>query len=155
MTSQWARWCLKSPASTLITQPFVQGADQWKYQSSVSLAFVRGIHRGPVNSPHKGPVTRKIFPFDDVIMLGCTMRLWNGLNQCSYYPCTSCIFDDDGYSDWTASFLTDFQYSIMEIQCLVLSEIDVKFWPKFWNLFFNAIFCKIMQNSVAISAHCI
>ena len=40
-------------------------ADQRKYQSSASLAFVRGI---PVNSPHKGPVTRKIFPFDDVIM---------------------------------------------------------------------------------------
>ena len=44
------------------------GADQRKYQSSASLAFVRGIHRGPVNSPHKMPVTRKMFPFDDVIM---------------------------------------------------------------------------------------
>ena len=41
---------------------------QRKHQSSASLAFVRGIHRGPVNSPHKGPVTRKMFPFDDVIM---------------------------------------------------------------------------------------
>ena len=29
---------------------------------------MRGIHRGPVNSPHKWPVTRKMFPFDDVIM---------------------------------------------------------------------------------------
>ena len=37
-------------------------------QSSASLAFVWGIHRGPVNSPHKWPVTRKMFPFDDVIM---------------------------------------------------------------------------------------
>ena len=27
-----------------------------------------GIHRWPVKSPHKGPVTRKMFPFDDVIM---------------------------------------------------------------------------------------
>ena len=44
------------------------GADQIKHQSSASLAFVRGIHRSPVNSPHKGPVTRKMFPFDDVIM---------------------------------------------------------------------------------------
>ena len=44
------------------------GADQRKHQSSASLAFVRGIHRWPVNSPHKWPVTRKIFPFDDVIM---------------------------------------------------------------------------------------
>ena len=42
--------------------------DQRKHQSSTSLAFVWGIHRWPVNSPHKGPVTRKMFPFDDVIM---------------------------------------------------------------------------------------
>ena len=44
------------------------GADQRKHQTSASLAFVRGIHRRPVNSPHKWPVTRKMFPFDDVIM---------------------------------------------------------------------------------------
>ena len=44
------------------------GADQRKHQSSASLAFVREIHRWPVNSPHKWPVTRKMFPFDDVIM---------------------------------------------------------------------------------------
>ena len=43
-------------------------ADKRKHQSSASLAFVWGIHRGPVNSPHKWPVTRKMFPFDDVIM---------------------------------------------------------------------------------------
>ena len=47
------------------------GTDERKHQSSGSLAFVRGVHRWPVNSPHKGPVTRKIFPFDDVIMLRC------------------------------------------------------------------------------------
>ena len=45
-------------------------ADQRKHQSSASLAFVRGIHRGPVNSPHKWPVTRKMFPLDDITMLG-------------------------------------------------------------------------------------
>ena len=44
-------------------------ADQRKHQSSASLACVWGIHRGPVNSPHKWPVTRKMFPLDDVIML--------------------------------------------------------------------------------------
>ena len=37
------------------------GADQRKHQSSASLAFVRGIHRLPVNSPHNGPVMRKCF----------------------------------------------------------------------------------------------
>ena len=44
------------------------GVNQRKHQSSAFLAFVRGIHRSPVNSPHKAPVTRKMFPFDDVIM---------------------------------------------------------------------------------------
>ena len=44
------------------------GADQRKYQSSTSLTFVQGIHRWPANSPHKGPATRGMFPFDDVIM---------------------------------------------------------------------------------------
>ena len=44
------------------------GADQRKHQNSASLAFVRGIHRWPVNSPHKGPVKGKMIPFDDVIM---------------------------------------------------------------------------------------
>ena len=44
------------------------GADQRKHQSSASLAFVCGIHRWPVNSAHKWPVTRKKFPFHDVIM---------------------------------------------------------------------------------------
>ena len=49
-------------------------ADQRKHQISVSLAFVRGIHRGPGTSPHKGPVTRKIFPFDDASMKTFTAR---------------------------------------------------------------------------------
>ena len=44
-------------------------ADQRKHQSSASLVFVRGIHRWPVNSPHREPGTRNMFPFDDVIMI--------------------------------------------------------------------------------------
>ena len=36
-------------------------ADQRKHRSSASLAFVRGIHRWPANSHHKGPVTQKMF----------------------------------------------------------------------------------------------
>ena len=45
------------------------GADQRKHQSSAPLAFARGIYRRLVNSPHKWPVTRKMFLFDDIIML--------------------------------------------------------------------------------------
>ena len=53
---------------TIVYSAVYSGADQRKHQSSVSLAFVWGIHRGPGNSPHKWPVTRKTFPFDDGIM---------------------------------------------------------------------------------------
>ena len=53
---------------TIVYSTVYSGADQRKHQSSVSLAFVRVIHRGQVNSPHNWPVTRKMFPFDDVIM---------------------------------------------------------------------------------------
>ena len=54
-----------------------------KYQSSASLAFVRGIHRWPVNSPHKWPVTRKMFPFDDVIMMAASLFKPRFLSRCS------------------------------------------------------------------------
>ena len=54
---------------TIVYSTVYSDADQRKHQSSASLAFVRGIRRGPVNSPHKWPVTRKMFPFHDVIMI--------------------------------------------------------------------------------------
>ena len=54
---------------TIVYSIVYSDADHRKHQSSASLAFVRRIHRGPVNSPHKWPVTRKMLPFDDVIML--------------------------------------------------------------------------------------
>ena len=52
----------------IVCSTVCSGADQRKHQCSASLAFVKGIHRSPVDSPHKGPVTRKMLPFDDVIM---------------------------------------------------------------------------------------
>ena len=54
---------------TVVYSIVYSGVNQRKHQSSASLAFVREIHRGPVNFPHKWPVTRKMFPFDDVIMM--------------------------------------------------------------------------------------
>ena len=68
MTSQ-----ITSP--TIVYSTVYSDAGQRKHQSSASLAFVRGIYWGPVNSPHKRPVTRKMFPFHDVIMDG--ISLWS------------------------------------------------------------------------------
>ena len=53
---------------TIVYSAVYSDAGHRKHQSSASLAFVRWIHRGPVNSPHKWPATRKMFPFDDVII---------------------------------------------------------------------------------------
>ena len=53
---------------TIVYSIVYSNTDQRKHQSAASLAFMRGMHRGPVNSPHKWPLMRKRFPFDDVIM---------------------------------------------------------------------------------------
>ena len=63
------------------------GADQRKHQSSSSLAFVSGIHRWPVASPHKVPVTWIMFPFEDIIMAGSISMPWYhfGINHRSLW----------------------------------------------------------------------
>ena len=50
------QWCHNERVS-IVYSTVCSGTDQCKHQSSASLAF-----------PHKGPVTREIFPLDDVIM---------------------------------------------------------------------------------------
>ena len=94
------------------------GTDHRKRQSSTSLAFVRGIHRGPVNSPHKGPVTRKRFPFDDVIMECKQPMLGNefeylykvtGLLQCQMLP-------------WNRSYYRWYTRNICDVYLLFLSN---------------------------------
>ena len=74
---------------TIVYLTIYAGTDQRKYQSSASLAFVRRIHRWPVDSLHNGPVTQKMFPFDGVFRLRifqAKLLAWgpvscNGLNK--------------------------------------------------------------------------
>ena len=61
---------------TSLTIVYSAVSHQRKHQSSASLAFVREIHRLPVNSPHKVPGSGKMFPFDDVIM-GLLEWMWS------------------------------------------------------------------------------
>ena len=46
-----------------------------------STVYSGADHRGPVNSPHKWPVTRKMFPFDDVSM---NLSDWFRVNHCPF-----------------------------------------------------------------------
>ena len=54
---------------TIVYSNVYSGTDQRKHQKSTQLAFVWGIHRWPVNSLHKRPVTWKMFLFDGVIVM--------------------------------------------------------------------------------------
>ena len=73
------------PHECLFNRP---GADQRKHESFASLAFVRVIHRRPVNSPHKWSVSRKMFPFDDVIM---GSQRWQWVT-CCLEETSACIY---------------------------------------------------------------
>ena len=72
---------------TIVYSTVYSGADQRKHQSSAPLAVVWGIHRWPANCPHKGPVMRNMFPFDDVIMYeSFNMQWWyTDYIQCIFY----------------------------------------------------------------------
>ena len=119
---------------TIIYSIVFSGADQRKHQSSASLAFVRGIHQWPVNSSQRGPVTRKMFPFDDAIIL----RVSVGLLSFDLSP--KCI-SDGGYPIWCnpqhINILGRNKYSFTRdiFKFIFLSKADV-FSIKFqWNLF--------------------
>ena len=73
VTSSWASWRLISPAPWVLAHPFVQTQIKKTHQSSASLAFVRGIPPWQVDSSYQGLVTRKMIPFDEVIVNCC----WN------------------------------------------------------------------------------
>ena len=86
----WARWTVlfawhykdvimsavaSQITSLTIVHSTVYSRRRSNNQNSASLAFVRGIHRWPVNFPHKGPVMRKMFPFHDDAMDPAIVRI--------------------------------------------------------------------------------
>ena len=91
------------------------GANQRTHQSSASLAVVRGIHRGPMNSPHKWPVTRKMFPFDDVIMS-------------SYFPVQ--LTEHERIWKPEANFIT--KHIFLDDDYLITSEISLQYMVLVW-----------------------
>ena len=85
------------------------------HQSSASVAFVRGIHRWPVNSPHKRPLTRKMFPFDDVFIMISKISLspqsrWSHTQN----KCDPNIIRTDQIREWNMSYYTKYQRQQLE-----------------------------------------
>ena len=79
---------------TIVYSTVYSGADQSTHQSSASLAFVWGIHWGPVNSPHKGLVTGKMFPFDDVIIWAKASLPERNVASLMTSPVVHIVFED-------------------------------------------------------------
>ena len=99
---------------TILYWTVYSGTDQRKHQSSESLAFVRGIHRWLVNSLHKWLVTRKMFPFDDVIMTHSNMHAYSWSIHCI---------------NWNASIKLCF-VPIMSVTGLkYFSDFKAQWWP--------------------------
>ena len=70
---------------TVVYSTVYSGADQRKHKSSATLVFVGAVHRWPVNSPHKRPVTRKMFRFGEVIIHIINRTLGTGWWKLSDY----------------------------------------------------------------------
>ena len=100
-------------------------ADQRKHQSSASLAFVWGIHWWPMNFSYKRAVTRKMFPFDHVIM-----KIWNGNGAMAHIAILQTIAENKklhsylqigipvpGKNCWISDIKWLHSYSIMLFEC--------------------------------------
>ena len=114
---------------TIVYSTVYSDADQRKHQSSASLAFVWGIHRGPVNSPHKWPVTWKMFPFDDVIMPPIKVNNndgWSDLNRHTYIK---------------QRFLLSWHNKAWN-HCMSFGIVH------FWKYFHERQFCSLLQISL-------
>ena len=95
---------------TIVFSAIQSGADQRKHQSYASLW---GIHRGLVNSPHKGPVTRKMFPFDDVIMWEHFYWQWNEcIIKCRFVRADPKKFSFNKHSQITLKLWATSKYTI-------------------------------------------
>ena len=130
---------------TIVYPTVYSDAVQRKHQSPASLAFVRGIHWGPVNSPHRRPVTRKLFPFDGVIMLLVVLRstpqpstVGAAACACSAFRGLTCI---NNTSSTECEFVSEKQYLISRIKhivraCCIECQLIV---PKSPSLYFTDI----------------
>ena len=136
------------------------GAYQRKHQSSASLAFVRGIHWGPVNYPHKWPVTRKMFPFDDVIMqwgLGHQSLSTSALHLVksvyvviflilSVIPSTSSWWNQYT-SIWRLFFFTEqAKLNSYRIECTIPNCCSCSNFPSIYSVFISKFYCVKLCN---------
>ena len=123
---------------TIIYSTVYLGANQRKYQSSASLAFMGGIHRWPVNSPHKRPVTRKMFPFDDVIIAVACVSLLAASRGLACRGTALCLWEQGLLRGDTAGLLSvgplgsNFSEILIKIGNFSFTKIHLKMSSATW-----------------------
>ena len=115
---------------TIVYSSIYSGADQRKHQSSASLAFVRGIHRWPV--------TRKMFPFDDAIII----TVWLSMQPVKF----------------TVKLHTPrILACITHILCACINKIEISlvccFYINFCGISLNSIICSISFMNLGETYH--
>ena len=115
---------------TVVCSSVYSGADQRKHQSSASQAFVRGIHRWPVNSPHKGPVTQK--PRAPSKYKDCLSRYVDFHYSDKTVARPSYLYDGRSYTDNTSLFWNEYVRCNQPCNYLGLSK-----WRDFKILAYN------------------
>ena len=135
---------------TVVYSTVYSDADQRKHQSSASLAFCVGNSPGPVNSPHKGPVTRKMFPFDDVIMCPWNLVVKQGQVITSHRHGGMQLLVpalDTGYGVGTSYYITRTLWGAITCPChwySVLAQFSSYIrWYKLYHIFLVLLFVHI------------
>ena len=83
--------------------------------------FVRGIHRSPVDSPHKGPATRKPFPCDNIIMTAHLHCAYNIVKtSVTVYPIKCALFELHCWLSQSQSSNLNYMGKIR--QCLTIAK---------------------------------
>ena len=154
LTSSWEQWRLKSPASRRFAQLFVQAQIKETVKHSASLAFVRRIRGWPVISPHKGPVTRKMLPFDDIMKSAERVTSTIKVNKKIYVDATTSLalglfgwyfgekanvnnwwgISRDVIHRWLSLDFYDDKSTLVQVMtrcCQVTSHYPKQYWPIF------------------------
>ena len=127
----------QSTGVSIVYITICSNADQRKHQSSASLAFVRGIHRWAVNSRHKGSVTRKMFSFDDGVMMLRHSDRQSSARICImitgfsiYFQYQECLFTQiSGLIFWKSRTFPNFRtisvYNDVNFKCLCTLQVKI------------------------------
>ena len=138
---------------TIVYSIVYSDADQRKHQSSASLAFVQGIHRGPVNSPHKWPVTQKFFSFDDVIMMVCVFHNCDYL--CKYREVLAQIYSVVNYiNNHNVYWCNNSRISLFLLWTTMAPTNMCKYISSSVTLSFYLRFLVLLWVSVVILSRC-